>query len=59
MFAAMFISSLFLGRAYCGWVCPASGVQEEIIKVNDKEVRKGGYIKWLIWIPWISFFTKW
>jgi polyferredoxin len=51
----MFISSLFLGRAYCGWVCPASGIQEEIMKVNDRKIKKGNLIKWLIWIHWISF----
>jgi len=54
-FALMFISSLILGRAYCGWVCPASGIQEEIMKVNDRKIKKGNLIKWLIWIPWISF----
>lgn len=54
-FALMFISSLLLGRAYCGWVCPASGIQEEIMKVNERKIKKGNFIKWLIWIPWISF----
>ena len=55
VFALMFVSSLLLGRAYCGWVCPASGIQEEIMKVNDRKIKKGNLIKWLIWIPWISF----
>jgi len=54
-FVLMFFSSLFLGRAYCGWVCPASGIQEEIMKVNERKIMKGNFIKWLIWIPWISF----
>lgn len=54
-FTMMFFSSLFLGRAYCGWVCPASGVQEEIMKVNDRKIKRGNFIKWLIWIPWILF----
>ena len=52
-FVFMFISSIILGRAYCGWVCPASGVQEQIISVNDKKVKKGNFIKWIIWTPWI------
>ena len=55
VFVLMFVSSLFLGRAYCGWVCPASGIQEEIMKVNERKIKKGNFIKWLIWIPWISF----
>ena len=56
MFGLMFISSLFLGRAWCGWVCPAAGMQEIVEPVNNKPIngRKIDWIKWLIWIPWIS-----
>jgi len=53
VFSLLFISSLFLGRAFCGWVCPAGGVQEHIIHINDKKVKKGNIIKWIIWVPWI------
>lgn len=55
VFSLMFLSSLFLGRAYCGWVCPASAVQEQIIQIKDKKVKKGNTIKWIVWIPWILF----
>ena len=56
MFAFMFISSLFLGRLWCGWVCPAAGLQEMIEPVNRKAVngRRIDWIKWVIWIPWIT-----
>ena len=56
MFGLMFVSSLFLGRAWCGWVCPGGGMQEIVEPVNMKPVngRKIDWIKWLIWIPWIS-----
>ena len=54
LFVLMFISSLFLGRSYCGWVCPGAGCQESIFKARDKKVTKGDYLKWLIWFPWIS-----
>ena len=54
LFLLMFISSLFLGRGYCGWVCPGAGCQEAIFLARDKRVTSGDYIKWLIWIPWIS-----
>ena len=56
MFAFMFISSLFLGRLWCGWVCPAAGLQEMAQAVNTKAVngRKVDWIKWVIWVPWIS-----
>jgi polyferredoxin len=56
IFALMFVASLFLGRAWCGWVCPAAGMQEIFEPINNKPVngRKIDWIKWLIWIPWIS-----
>lgn len=56
MFGLMFLSSLFLGRAWCGWVCPGGGMQEIVEPINNRPVilRKTDWIKWLIWIPWIS-----
>ena len=56
MFGLMFVSSLFLGRAWCGWVCPGAGMQEIMEPVNKKPVNpsKVDWIKWLVWIPWIS-----
>jgi ferredoxin-type protein NapH len=54
LFFLMFIGALFLGRAYCGWICPGAGCQEAIFPARDKKVTRGDYIKWLIWAPWIS-----
>ncbi len=54
MFGLLFVSSLFLGRAWCGWVCPGSGMQEMVEPINSRAVRRGNWIKWLIWVPWIS-----
>lgn len=54
MFSLMFLISLVLGRAFCGWVCPAAGCQEAIFLSREKNVTKGDLIKWIIWIPWIS-----
>ena len=56
MFGLMFVSSLFLGRAWCGWVCPGGGMQEIVEPVNSRPVngRKLDWIKWLIWIPWVT-----
>ncbi len=56
MFGLMFLSSLFLGRAWCGWVCPGGGMQEIVEPVNNRPVngRKIDWIKWAIWIPWAS-----
>jgi ferredoxin-type protein NapH len=56
VFLLMFLLSLFLGRLWCGWVCPAAGLQEMVEPVNPKAVngRKINWIKWVIWIPWVS-----
>ncbi|HWQ45453.1 MAG TPA: 4Fe-4S binding protein [Longilinea sp.] len=56
MFGLLFISSLFLGRAWCGWACPAAGLTEACIAVNNKPAKAGwrNYIKWGIWVVWLS-----
>lgn len=56
MFALMFVSALFLGRLWCGWICPGGGLQEIFEPLNRKPVnrRKTDWIKWLIWTPWIT-----
>ncbi len=56
MFGSMFVSSLFVGRLWCGWACPGAGMQEIVEPVNNRRVngRKIDWIKWLIWIPWIA-----
>lgn len=56
MFGLMFLSSLFLGRLWCGWVCPGAGMQEMIEPVNNQRVNgaKVDWIKWAIWLLWIS-----
>ena len=57
LFTLMFISSLFLGRGYCGWLCPAAGCQEAIFSSMDRKVIRGDFLKWLIWTPWIGAIT--
>ena len=56
MFGLMAISALFVGRLWCGWVCPGGGMQEMVEPVNNRPVngRKLNWIKWLIWVPWIG-----
>lgn len=53
MFILLFIGSLFLGRAFCSWVCPLGGAQEILSPLQNKIAIKGNIIKWLIWFPWI------
>jgi ferredoxin-type protein NapH len=54
VFLLLFVGSLFLGRAYCGWVCPGAGCQESVFPARSKEVTKGYFIKWVLWLPWIG-----
>lgn len=56
IFGLMFLSSLFVGRLWCGWACPAGGLAEVCLVVNDKRVkgRKIDWIKWAIWVPWLG-----
>lgn len=55
VFAGMFLSSLFFGRAFCGWVCPAGGLQEAAAAANDKPVGKRlRRMKYFIWAPWLG-----
>jgi polyferredoxin len=56
VFGLMFLSALFVGRLWCGWACPAGGLQEFGQPINNKPSPRGrfNWIKWAIWIPWIG-----
>jgi ferredoxin-type protein NapH len=56
VFASLFVFSLFLGRAFCGWVCPAGATQELCALVRNKNFKNGkrNCIKYAIWVPWIT-----
>jgi ferredoxin-type protein NapH len=56
IFALMFVSSLFVGRLWCGWICPGAGMQEICEPINGRRINgpKVDWIKWAIWIPWVT-----
>ena len=56
VFGLMFLSSLLVGRLWCGWACPAGALQEVAAPVNNKRFPRGkaDWIKWAIWRPWIG-----
>ena len=56
VFAVLFVSSLFLGRFFCGWLCPAGATQELCAMVRKKGFENGtkNMIKYAIWAPWIT-----
>lgn len=56
VFASMLVGALFLGRLFCGWLCPAGATQELCFGLNNKPFKVGrrDWIKYFIWAPWIS-----
>lgn len=56
VFALLLVSGLILGRGWCGWVCPAAGLQEACFTVQNRPARGGrlDWIKWGIWSVWIG-----
>lgn len=54
VFAGLFVSALFLGRAFCGWACPMGGLQELTARLRGRPVarRRIRWIKYLVWGPW-------
>jgi len=55
-FAVLFFTSLFTGRAFCGWICPAGATQELCMKIRNKPFSNGkkNWIKYAIWVPWVT-----
>lgn len=55
VFASMFVGSMLFGRLFCGWLCPAAGIQEPLERVNNRRVgRRADLVKWIIWVPWVA-----
>ena len=54
VFGLQFLSALFVGRLWCGWVCPAAGLGEVCTPISNKPLNhKLRWIKWFIWVPWL------
>jgi ferredoxin-type protein NapH len=56
IFGLMFASSLVFGRAYCGWLCPACGIEEMCAAINPRPAKGGrrNWVKYAIWLPWVA-----
>jgi ferredoxin-type protein NapH len=57
VFGLLFISSFFVGRGFCGWLCPAGGQQESFsIASGNNRFHLGwkNWIKYALWIPWFG-----
>ena len=55
VFIAMLFSSVFVGRLFCGYLCPVAGIQECAMVINAKNPKQGwrNNIKYIIWVVWI------
>ena len=56
IFILLFLSSLFLGRAFCGWVCPGSGLNELCAAATKKRAPGGSFrkAKYVVSGVWLS-----
>ncbi|MEH7416916.1 4Fe-4S binding protein [Neobacillus drentensis] len=57
VFIVLFVISMFTGRGFCAWVCPAGGLQECFSMANGNRPFQIGWknwIKYVIWVPWFS-----
>ncbi len=56
VFAVMLVTSIFFGRLFCAYLCPAGGIQECAAMVTDKSLKQGwkNNIKYVIWTVWIA-----
>ena len=56
VFAALFLSGLFFGRAWCAWACPVAGLGEICAAINPKPVavRKLRVVRYCIFGVWFA-----
>lgn len=54
VFGVIFLTSLFVGRSYCGWLCGFGAIQDQCSKINKKSPKGEifGWIKNILWLPW-------
>ena len=58
IFGAMFVASLFVGRLWCGWLCPAAGLGEACFLIRDKPAR-GGKLQYIVVVEGLLTAEHW
>jgi len=56
VFASQFFISIFFGRLFCGWLCPAGAVQSFSFIANPEKVNRNRlqWVKFALWLPWMA-----
>lgn len=56
VFLILLVGSIFFGRIFCAYLCPAGGLQECTFCVNERIPKQGwrNNIKYIIWMVWIA-----
>lgn len=56
VFGLLFVSALFLGRAWCAWLCPAGGISVFAQTINTKtvSVKRLKYVRYGIFMVWLN-----
>lgn len=56
VFFTQFISGIFFGRAFCSYICPASGLQDFCSMAVNNNVKNGwrNFIKYIVWAVWMA-----
>ncbi|MDT8357504.1 MAG: 4Fe-4S binding protein [Methanomicrobiaceae archaeon] len=56
VFSLLFVGALFVGRSWCGYLCPAGGLQEIYSRLNGRSVR-GGRLDWFKYLVFLGVFV--
>lgn len=56
VFLILLVGSIFFGRIFCAYLCPAGGLQECAFCINERIPKQGwrNNIKYIIWTVWIA-----
>ena len=57
VFLLLFVSGIFLGRAWCAWVCPVAGIGKLCATINNRRVNRKrlAVIRYSIFAVWFGF----
>lgn len=56
VFVTQFLISIFFGRIFCGWLCPAGAIQTFSFMAKPKRVNRkvAQWFKFALWLPWLG-----